>query len=221
MPYWGQMGFQDSSSPMMGYITGVHDWIMIVVLVVVSIVMYVLGGMMLTKGWDRFLVSAETLEFIWAGLPAISLGLLAIPSLHCLYLMEEAHSPFLSFKVVGHQWYWSYEYSDYSNLEFDSYMLSQDSLFRLLEVDNAVAIPMDCEVRVLVTSGDVIHSWTVPSMGVKSDAIPGRLNQLVLIGSKLGSYYGQCSEMCGANHSFMPIKVDVLTKDLFMNWLLQ
>nr|AHJ39828.1 cytochrome c oxidase subunit II [Haematopinus asini] len=215
MSYWSQVNFQDSCSPMMNYIASVHDWIMVVVLVVVSIVFYLLLSLFFMKGWNRFLVSAEVLEFIWAGLPALSLGVLAVPSLHCLYLMEEVSSPLLSVKAIGHQWYWSYENTDWSDESYDSYMNSDSPLFRLLDVTNTLAIPLESEVRLLVTSSDVIHSWTIPSLGVKSDAIPGRLNQLILYSSKLGYFYGQCSEMCGANHSFMPIVLEVLPKSIY------
>nr|UVF38393.1 cytochrome c oxidase subunit 2 [Haematopinus tuberculatus] len=219
MSYWSQTSFQDSCSPLMNYITSVHDWIMVVVLIVVSIVFYLLLSLFFMKGWNRFLVSAEVLEFIWAGLPALSLGVLAIPSLHCLYLMEESSSPLMSLKAIGHQWYWSYEYSDWSDVSYDSYMNTESPLFRLLDTTSTLSIPFGCEIRVLVTSTDVIHSWTIPSLGVKSDAIPGRLNQLVLYSSKVGYFYGQCSEMCGANHSFMPITLEVLPKDVYFNLL--
>jgi len=137
---------------------------------------------------------------------------LALPSLRLLYLLDEINDSALTLKVVGHQWYWSYEYSDFLDVDYDSYIIPFDDLssgdYRLLEVDHRTVVPFSVDVRVLVSAADVLHSWTVPSLGVKADAVPGRLNQLSFFCSRSGVFYGQCSEICGANHSFIPIVVE-------------
>lgn len=153
-------------------------------------------------------------------LPAITLVFIALPSLRLLYLLDEVGSPGLTLKTVGHQWYWSYEYSDFRDLEFDSYMVPTTDLplngFRLLDVDNRVVLPFTTQVRLLVRAADVIHSWTIPTLGVKVDGVPGRLNQTSFLMSRPGLFYGQCSEICGANHSFMPIVVESVTLSGFI-----
>nr|AQP26951.1 cytochrome c oxidase subunit 2 [Nasutitermes sp. G682] len=147
---------------------------------------------------------------------------MAIPSLRLLYLMDEIHNPAMTLKTVGHQWYWSYEYSDFTKLEFDSYMVQQEDqpidAFRLLDTDNRVVLPMNSPIRMIVTAADVLHSWTVPSLGVKTDATPGRLNQMSFSTNRPGLLYGQCSEICGANHSFMPIVIESVSTNQFINW---
>lgn len=172
----------------------------------------------------KFLTHGTTLEIIWTITPAIILVLIAGPSFKLIYLMDEVIDPAVTLKVIGHQWYWSYEYSDYADqngtsIEFDSYMVPTDALeqgqFRLLEVDQKVQVPVNTHVRVIITGADVIHSWCVPSLGVKLDAIPGRLNQTGFLASREGIYYGQCSEICGANHSFMPIVVEAVSLDSY------
>ena len=151
--------------------------------------------------------------------------MIALPSLRLLYLMDEVIDPALTIKVVGHQWYWSYEYSDYQSvsIEFDSYMIPSSELrkgeLRLLEVDNRLIVPIETEVRVLVTGGDVLHSFAVPALNVKIDAVPGRLNQTSFFLKRPGVFYGQCSEICGANHSFMPIVVEGVSLEKYMNWI--
>lgn len=171
----------------------------------------------------RSLVEGQTIETVWTILPAVILVFLGLPSLRLLYLLDEVGEPGLTVKRIGHQWYWSYEYSDFLNISFDSYIVPTDELelgdYRLLEVDHRVVLPSLIDIRVLVGSADVIHSWTVPSLGVKVDAIPGRLNQLRFHISHSGVFYGQCSEICGANHSFMPIVVESIPVKNFINWV--
>jgi cytochrome c oxidase subunit 2 len=155
--------------------------------------------------------------------------LIAIPSFSLLYSLDEIIDPVITLKIVGHQWYWSYEYSDYATLElgsslnFDSYMIATSDLtkgtFRLLEVDNRVILPINTHIRLLVTAADVLHSWAVPSFGIKVDACPGRLSQASLFIKREGVYYGQCSEICGVNHGFMPIVVKGVSADLYVEWL--
>jgi len=159
------------------------------------------------------------LEIIWTIIPIIILIFIAIPSFVLLYSMDEIISPVLTLKAIGHQWYWSYEYSDIFNnqllnIEFDSYMVSTNDLklgqFRLLTVDNEVILPTNVNIRIIITSADVLHSWSVNSFGVKMDAVPGRLSQSIVFIKRDGIFYGQCSELCGVNHGFMPIVIKVL-----------
>lgn len=171
------------------------------------------------------LMEGQEVETIWTILPAIVLVFLALPSLRLLYLLDEVNDPCLTIKAIGHQWYWSYEYSDFLDLEFDSYMVASSDLsfgdYRLLEVDHRAVVPVSCTVRVLVTAADVLHSWTVPSLGIKADGVPGRLNQLSFFISRPGVFYGQCSEICGANHSFMPIVLEAVEVPFFVKWVIR
>jgi len=172
---------------------------------------------------------SSVLEIVWTIFPAIVLLIIATPSFSLLYSLDELINPTLTLKVVGHQWYWSYEYSDYATLKdaeslnFDSYMVSVNDLvvgsFRLLEVDNRVVLPTNTHIRILVTAADVLHSWAVPSFGVKVDACPGRLSQTSLFLKREGVYYGQCSEICGVNHGFMPVVVKGVSLDRYGTWL--
>lgn len=171
------------------------------------------------------------LEWVWTFIPTIILVILVIPSLYLLYSYDKPYvtAPYLTFKAIGHQWYWSYEYCDFNpdkegNLNFDSYMLHEDDLtlgqLRLLEVDRRVVLPAGVCIRMLTTSADVLHSWAIPSFGVKMDSVPGRLNQFWLVLNKPGVFYGQCSEICGVNHGFMPIAVEVVYLDQYLEFIL-
>nr|QVX31159.1 cytochrome c oxidase subunit 2 [Drieschia cf. elegans BG-2021] len=225
MSAWGQLYFQDAASPIMLQLISFHDHAMLIITLIMAFVSYAFMSLMTNKFICNNIFEAQEVETIWTILPAIILLFLALPSLRLLYLMDEVTDPSFTLKTIGHQWYWSYEYSDFSNIEFDSYMIPTDELsmgqFRLLEVDNRAVLPMQTEIRVLVTAADVIHSWTVPSLGVKVDAIPGRLNQLGVYISRPGIFYGQCSEICGANHSFMPIAIESVDFNSFTNWISQ
>nr|YP_003204735.1 cytochrome c oxidase subunit II [Fusiturris similis]ACF04842.1 cytochrome c oxidase subunit II [Fusiturris similis] len=224
MSLWGQLGFQDGGSPLMEELIFFHDHAMMILIMVISLVGYAALSLMVNKYTCRSLVEGQEIETIWTIIPALILVFLALPSLRLLYLLDEIGGCSLTVKSIGHQWYWSYEYSDFSNIEFDSYMIPTNELepgdFRLLEVDHRVVMPTETDVRVLVTSADVIHSWTVPTLGVKVDAIPGRLNQLGVFIKYPGVFYGQCSEICGANHSFMPIVVEAVPLKNFMEWVI-
>nr|YP_025965.1 cytochrome c oxidase subunit II [Ninox novaeseelandiae]AAP47809.1 cytochrome c oxidase subunit II [Ninox novaeseelandiae] len=216
-----QLGFQDASSPIMEELVEFHDHALMVVLAICSLVLYLLT-LMLTEKLTSNTVDAQEIELIWTILPAIVLILLALPSLQILYMMDEINEPDLTLKAIGHQWYWTYEYTDFKDLTFDSYMTPTTDLplghFRLLEVDHRVVIPMESPIRIIVTASDVLHSWTVPSLGVKTDAIPGRLNQTSITTTRPGIFYGQCSEICGANHSYMPIVVESTPLTHFDSW---
>nr|APH08694.1 cytochrome c oxidase subunit II [Profundiconus teramachii] len=224
MSLWGQLGFQDAASALMEEMIFFHDHAMMILVMIISLVGYAAISLMMSKYSCRSLVEGQEIETIWTVIPAIILVFLALPSLRLLYLLDEISDCSLTVKSIGHQWYWSYEYSDFSNIEFDSYMIPTNELnpgdFRLLEVDHRVILPTQTDIRVLVTSADVIHSWTVPSLGVKVDAIPGRLNQLGFFIKHPGVFYGQCSEICGANHSFMPIVVEAIPLSNFMEWVI-
>ncbi len=161
---------------------------------------------------------------MWTIIPAIVLILVAFPSLRLLYIIDEVVDVGVTIKAIGHQWYWAYEYSDYKGkIVYDSYMVATGDLpeggLRLLEVDNRVVLPINTPIRVMVTAADVIHSFAVPSLGVKMDGIPGRLNQINIYIRRPGVYYGQCSEICGANHSFMPIVVEGVLMDKYIEWI--
>nr|AVK79281.1 cytochrome c oxidase subunit II [Pionus chalcopterus chalcopterus] len=216
-----QLGFQDASSPIMEELIEFHDHALMVALTICSLVLYLLTLMLMEK-LSSNTVDAQEVELIWTILPAIVLILLALPSLQILYMMDEVDEPDLTLKAIGHQWYWSYEYTDFKDLSFDSYMIPTTELptgyFRLLEVDHRIIIPMESPIRMIITADDVLHSWAVPALGVKTDAIPGRLNQTSFIATRPGVFYGQCSEICGANHSFMPIVVESTPLAHFETW---
>nr|AYN73579.1 cytochrome c oxidase subunit II [Phoeniculus purpureus] len=216
-----QLGFQDASSPIMEELIEFHDHAMMVALAICSLVLYLLA-LTLTEKLSTTTVDAQEVESIWTLLPAIVLILLALPSLQILYMMDEIDEPDLTMKAIGHQWYWSYEYTDFKDLSFDSYMIPTTELpnghFRLLEVDHRIVIPMESPIRIIISADDVLHSWAIPAMGIKTDAIPGRLNQTSLITTRPGIFYGQCSEICGANHSFMPIVMESTPLTNFESW---
>nr|AVP25576.1 cytochrome c oxidase subunit II [Mantophryne lateralis] len=222
MAHQTQLGFQDAASPIMEELLHFHDHTLMAVFLISSLVLYIITTLMTTKLFSTNTIDAQEIEMVWTIMPAIILIVIALPSLRILYLMDEISSPDITIKTIGHQWYWSYEYSDFTNLNFDSYMTPTKDLtagqLRLLEVDNRMITPIGMATRTIITADDVLHSWTVPSLGVKTDAIPGRLNQTSFLISRPGLYYGQCSEICGANHSFMPIVVEALPILNFLNW---
>lgn len=158
-------------------------------------------------------------------MPAVTLIFIALPSLKLLYLLDEINNPLISIKTIGHQWYWSYEYSDFKNIEFDSYIIPTNELkndsFRLLDVDNRVVLPFNSQIRIIVTAADVLHSWTIPALRVKIDATPGRLNQIRFIINRAGLLFGQCSEICGANHRFIPIVIERISPNYFIKWIIR
>nr|AOV84293.1 cytochrome c oxidase subunit II [Physeter catodon] len=222
MAYPLQLGFQDATSPIMEELLHFHDHTLMIVFLISSLVLYIITLMLTTKLTHINTMDAQEVETIWTVLPAIILILIALPSLRILYMMDEINNPSLTVKTMGHQWYWSYEYTDYEDLSFDSYMIPTSDLkpgdLRLLEVDNRMVLPMEMTIRVLVSSEDVLHSWAVPSLGLKTDAIPGRLNQTTLMSTRPGLFYGQCSEICGSNHSFMPIVLELVPLENFEKW---
>nr|YP_009382743.1 cytochrome c oxidase subunit II [Odorrana wuchuanensis]AOR39627.1 cytochrome oxidase subunit II [Odorrana wuchuanensis] len=222
MAHPSQLGFQDAASPVMEELLHFHDHALMAVFLISMLVLYIISTLMTTKLSNINTIDAQEIEMVWTVMPAIILIVIALPSLRILYLMDEINTPDMTMKTIGHQWYWSYEYPDFPNLGFDSYMTSTKDLesghFRLLEVDNRMTAPIGTAMRILITAEDVLHSWAIPALGLKSDAIPGRLSQASFLITHPGVYYGQCSEICGANHSFMPIVIEALPVWEFLKW---
>jgi len=232
-----QLGVQDPATPVMEGMIFFHNYLLFFLIVIGVFVCWLLFHVVVAFNEHKNPISqkfthSSNLEIIWTVLPAIVLLIIAVPSFALLYSLDELIDPAVTLKVIGHQWYWSYEYSDYSDyalasneesIAFDSYMIPTHELvkgsFRLLEVDNRVVLPINTHIRVLVTAADVLHSWAIPSFGIKVDACPGRLSQTSLFIKREGVYYGQCSEICGVNHGFMPIVVRGVSEDKYINWL--
>lgn len=223
MATWAQLNFQDAASPIIEQIGYFHDHTMIVLLIITVILAYIIGTIFWNKRINRNLLDGQKIETAWTVLPIFVLIIIAIPSLRLLYLLDEVSDASITLKTVGHQWYWRYEYSDFNHIEFDSYIIPYNDIpnegFRLLEVDNRTVLPIQTQIRVLITAADVLHSWTVPSLGVKVDATPGRLNQTSFFINRPGLFFGQCSEICGANHRFIPIIIERVTTKSFINWI--
>nr|YP_684408.1 cytochrome c oxidase subunit 2 [Oltmannsiellopsis viridis]ABC96367.1 cytochrome c oxidase subunit 2 [Oltmannsiellopsis viridis] len=232
-----QLGFQDPASPIMEGMIDLHHDIMFFL---VAITIFVLW--MLTRALVLFheknnpqpekIIHGTEIEIGWTIAPSLILVLIAVPSFALLYSLDEVVDPAITLKVMGIQWLWQYEYSDYSTdessiesngIQFESYMIPDDELepgqYRLLETDNRVVLPVDTHIRVLVTGSDVIHSWAIPSLGVKTDALPGRLNQTSIFIKREGVFYGQCSEICGFSHGMMPITIEAVSLDAYKNWV--
>ena len=232
-----QMNFQDPATPVMEKIIDLHhDIQFFLILIVIAVLWMLIRIVWLFNETNtetvRFAFDHHTqLELIWTIIPTIILILIAVPSFALLYAVDELHNPKITLKALGNQWYWSYEFSDYvlhgpeDSIKIDSYMVLEDDLqkgqLRLLEVDERILLPEHISVRILVTSRDVIHSWAVPSLGMKMDACPGRLNQVGLFIRRKGVYFGQCSELCGINHAFMPIVVEAVSIRDYKEWLLK
>ena len=230
---WG-LYFQDSASPQMEALVELHDNIMYYLVAILFSVGWIQGSII--KNFDnskspisnKYLTHGTLIELIWTITPALILVLIAFPSFKLLYLMDEVTDPSLSVLAEGHQWYWSYEYPDFLNsdgdfVEFDSYLVPESDLekgsLRMLEVDNRVILPEITHTRFILTAADVIHSFAIPALGVKCDAYPGRLNQFSVLINRLGTFYGQCSEICGILHSSMPIVVESVSLVKFLSWL--
>nr|AHZ01590.1 cytochrome oxidase subunit II [Clonopsis soumiae]AHZ01606.1 cytochrome oxidase subunit II [Clonopsis sp. androgenes-35]AHZ01610.1 cytochrome oxidase subunit II [Clonopsis sp. androgenes-53]AHZ01594.1 cytochrome oxidase subunit II [Clonopsis soumiae]AHZ01602.1 cytochrome oxidase subunit II [Clonopsis soumiae] len=222
MTTWPSIYIQDSNSPLMEQLIFFHDHIMMILMMIVTTVSYIMIMLIFNINTDRNLLEGQMIELIWTVTPALTLFFIATPSLRLLYLMDEINNPMMTTKAIGHQWYWTYEYSDFNDKEFDSYMMNMENNmnFRLLDVDNRMVLPSNTFIRMIVTSMDVIHSWTLPSSGVKIDGTPGRLNQASMMLNRNGLIFGQCSEICGTNHSFMPIVVESVPINKFIKWML-
>nr|WKK30124.1 cytochrome oxidase c subunit 2 [Ancistrocerus parietinus]WKK30126.1 cytochrome oxidase c subunit 2 [Ancistrocerus parietinus]WKK30128.1 cytochrome oxidase c subunit 2 [Ancistrocerus parietinus]WKK30130.1 cytochrome oxidase c subunit 2 [Ancistrocerus parietinus] len=223
MHTWNSYFIQDSNSPNMDQLIFFHDLTLLLTISITSCITYIFYFLFINKLTNRFMMNNHLIELIWTIIPMMTLLLIALPSLKILYLLEESSTPIISIKTIGHQWYWQYEMSDYLNIEFESFMINYDSqlmwMARLLDVDNRVILPFNSSLRFLFTSTDVIHSWTIPALGVKMDATPGRINQAFIYLNRPGIFFGQCSEICGANHSFMPIVIEATNMNNFINWM--
>lgn len=219
---WNSCQLQNSISPTIRALSEFHDFTFLSITFIITYVILILIFLFLSNIRVNISYEAHTLEIGWTFIPILVLIFLALPSLRLLYLIEEDLAPTLSLKTTGNQWYWSYDYADFIDLEFTSYIIPEEDLekgqIRLLEVDNRIVLPLNTQTRILVTAADVLHSWTIPRLGIKADAVPGRLNQLLVFPKIPGIYYGQCSEICGANHSFMPISLEVVRLNHFINW---
>ena len=225
-----QFGFQDPATPVMQGLINLHHDICAFMVFILLFVCWMLGRAIykfdaLRNPVPAKIIHGTFIEIAWTVTPSIILMFIAVPSFALLYSTDELVDPSITLKAIGHQWSWSYEYSDYassddSSIVFDSYMIPEDDLelgqLRLLEVDNRVVLPIQTHVRVILTSADVLHSWAVPSFGVKVDACPGRLNQTSLFIKRTGVFYGQCSEICGVGHANMPIVIEAVSIDKYI-----
>jgi len=231
---WQTM-FQDAASPVMEGIINLHHDLMFFITFIFFFLLVVMVRTLhsfrfnlgISSSDSRLVVHGTAIEIIWTVIPSLILVVVALPSFALLYSIDEVINPALTLKCIGHQWYWSYEYSDFDNtlgsINFDSYMVAEDELehgeLRLLEVDNRIVLPVNTHLRLLVTAADVLHSFAIPSLGIKLDACTGRLNQTTLFVLREGVFYGQCSEICGVGHANMPIVVETVSIDKFISWI--
>ena len=222
-----QLSFQNPATDLMGSVVGLHNIILIVMTLVTLFVLFLLFYVSFRFSAKRNPIPSTTthntvVEVLWTAIPIVILVALAIPSFKLLYQQEKSENYDMTVKVIGHQWYWEYEYPDHGDFYFESYMVQEQDLeegdLRLLTVDNPLVIPANKNIQILITAGDVLHSWAVPSMGLKTDAVPGRLNETWVNVKEPGIYRGQCSEICGSGHGFMPVVVKVLPEREFMAW---
>ncbi len=229
-PYQWQIGLQPAASPVLHEINSFHNLLLIIIFTIAVFVLALLVYVMVRFRASANPVPSKTahntlLEVAWTLIPVAILLVIAIPSFKLLYFADRPEKAELTVKAVGHQWFWSYEYPDNGNFTFDATMVEAADLKqgqpRLLETDYRVVVPVDTNVRLLTTSVDVIHAWAMPAFGVKKDAVPGRLLETWFRAEREGVYYGQCSELCGTNHGFMPIAVEVVSKDAFAKWVVE
>lgn len=223
-----ELNFQEAASPVMEKLESMHDLLLVICFAIPIFVLIMMVYICLRFNRKKNPVPSKNthntrLEIIWTTIPILILVAIAIPSLRLHYYMERDVNADMTLKVVGYQWYWHYEYPDSGGVNFDSYIIKGKDLkptdHRLLTVDNRLVVPVDTKIRVLVTGADVIHSFAIPAFGIKRDAVPGRLNETWFEATKIGTFYGQCSELCGVGHGFMPIVVDVVSKEDFANWI--
>lgn len=223
-----EMGMQPSASPVKHLMTSFNDLLTIIITLIVIFVAALMAYCIVRFDARKNPVPSKTshhtvLEVAWTVVPVIILIVIAVPSFKLLYAAERIPEAEMTVKVTGRQWYWDYEYPDHGNIAFSSYMIPESEIKpgqrRLLEVDNRVVVPVNTTVRLMVTAGDVIHSWAMPAFGVKKDGVPGRINETWFKAEREGVYYGQCSEICGTNHGYMPIAVEVVSREAFDAWV--
>lgn len=224
--------FQDSATPNQEGILELHDNIMFYLVVILGLVSWILFSIVITYSKNpiayKYIKHGQTIEIIWTIFPAVVLLIIAFPSFILLYLCDEVISPAITIKAIGYQWYWKYEYSDFindngENIEFESYVipdsLLEEGQLRLLDTDTSIVVPIDLHIRFIVTAADVIHDFAIPSLGIKVDGTPGRLNQVSALIQREGVFYGICSELCGVGHGQIPIKVEAVSLPKFLEWL--
>ncbi len=227
-----QMGFQPAATPIMRELTELHDLLLVIITLITLLVLGLLIYVVWRFGEKRNPTPSRTshntlVEILWTVVPVLILVVIAVPSFALLYNSDVIPKADMTIKATGHQWYWEYQYPDHGEFSFDSNIIEAEDLKsgqkRLLEVDNRIVVPVNKTVRVIVTAAPdgVLHAWAVPAFGVKIDAVPGRLNETWFRAEREGSYYGQCSELCGVRHGFMPIRVDVVSEDAFRAWLVK
>ena len=224
-----QLNFQDPATDLMSDIISFHSYILMPIITGISILVLLLLLIVAFRfNSSRNPIASTTthntlVEVLWTVIPVILLIVIAIPSFRLLYVSETIPKADLTIKAIGNQWYWSYEYPDYGDIVFDANMLNDDELsdpkLRLLETDTQIVVPINKVVKLQITSNDVLHAWTIPAFGVKMDAVPGRLNETWFKANQEGVFYGQCSELCGPKHSFMPINVKVVSEKEFQEWI--
>ena len=229
LPKDWQLGFSEPATELMSDVIAFHSYILMPIitgisLLVLALLLYIVYRYNSNRNQTASMTTHNTLiEVLWTVIPVILLIIIAIPSFRILYTAETIPKADLTIKAIGNQWYWSYEYPDYDDFSFDANMLQDEELsdpsLRLLETDTQIVVPVNKVVKLLITSNDVLHAWTIPAFAVKKDAVPGRLNETWFKAEKTGTYYGQCSELCGPKHAFMPINVKVVSQDEFDNWL--
>jgi cytochrome c oxidase subunit 2 len=229
-PHSWQLGLQASASPVKEQLTDFHNLLLVVItaitLLVLALLVYVMVRFNAKANPNPTKTSHNTvLEVAWTVLPVVILVVIAVPSFKVLYFMDKTENAEMTLKVIGHQWYWEYQYPDQEDLTFSSYMIPDEDIEpgqrRLLEVDNRIVLPVDTNIRIIITAGDVLHSWAMPALGIKKDAIPGRLNETWARIDREGVYYGQCSEICGTNHGYMPIAIEAVSKERYAQWVVE
>ena len=223
-----QIGFQDGASPIMVQIDAFHNLMLVILalvaLFVLGLLVYVMFRFKAARNPNPSKVTHNTVvEVVWTVVPVIILVLIAIPSFKLLYAQKVVPEVEMTVKAIGVQWYWTYEYPDHGDLTFDAVMIPdediQEGQLRLLETDNRLVLPIQTNIRILLTAADVIHAWAIPAFGIKMDAVPGRINETWVRIEREGVYYGQCSELCGTYHGFMPITVEAVSKEAFAEWV--
>ncbi len=223
-----QMGFQEAATPVMAQINSFHNFLVIISTAIALFVLVIMAYVMIRFRASKNPTPSRTthntaLEIIWTIVPIVILVVIAVPSFRVLYFMDRAVDAEMTIKAIGNQWYWTYEYPDDGDFVFDAIMLEDDEIgegqIRLLETDTHVVVPVDTTIRLLVTASDVLHAWAIPAFGVKMDAVPGRINETWFRVEKQGIYYGQCSELCGIHHGFMPIVVEAVSKERYAEWV--
>jgi len=221
MANWEQINFQNRTSPLIEQFIFLHDFIITLLVLIISLVFYIIVNIISNPFPTTKTKDNHELEVLWTFLPGLVLIIIAFPSLRLLYISEENKQNNINIKVIGHQWYWSYEYSDFKHLEFDSFITNIENTdhFRLLDTDNHTTVPEKTPIQLFTTSADVLHSWAIPNLGIKTDSIPGRLNSINIFCIKPGLFFGQCSEICGTNHRFIPIVLDVRPLNNFKTWI--